>query len=79
MSSDGMVSDGGLPMLMVQVWPELHNILVLILVMVRPWIVGGGGAARSTAHTWQQLGGKVKMIFGGNRELNDYEWIETMQ
>ena len=41
-------------------------------------IVGGGGAARSTAYTWQQLGGRVR-VFGGNRELTDYKWIETMQ
>ena len=38
-------------------------------------IIGGGGAARSTAHTWQKLGGKVK-IFGGKRDLSDYEWLE---
>ncbi|DAC60469.1 MAG TPA: hypothetical protein HA354_00270 [Candidatus Poseidoniaceae archaeon] len=39
-------------------------------------IIGGGGAARSTAHTWQKLGGKVK-IFGGKRDLSDNGWLEV--
>ena len=37
-------------------------------------IIGGGGAARSTAHTWQTLGGTVK-VFGGKRDLGDYDWF----
>jgi hypothetical protein len=37
-------------------------------------IIGGGGAARSTAHTWQMIGGTVK-AFGGKRDLNDYDWF----
>ncbi|MDP7372897.1 MAG: hypothetical protein QF588_03315 [Candidatus Poseidoniaceae archaeon] len=41
-------------------------------------IIGGGGAARSTAHTWQQLGGKVK-IFGGKRDLGDFEWLKPTE
>ena len=41
-------------------------------------IVGGGGAARSTAYTWQQLGGRVRVI-GGNRQLTDYTWLETIE
>lgn len=40
-------------------------------------IIGGGGAARSTAHTWQKLGGKVK-IFGGNRSLDDHDWLSSV-
>ena len=37
-------------------------------------IIGGGGAARSTAHTWTTLGGTVK-AFGGKRNLHDYDWF----
>ena len=37
-------------------------------------IIGGGGAARSTAHTWQKLGGKV-VILGGKRDMNEYDWF----
>jgi len=37
-------------------------------------IIGGGGAARSTAHTWTTLGGSVKAL-GGKRDLNDYDWF----
>jgi hypothetical protein len=37
-------------------------------------VIGGGGAARSTAHTWQKLGGTVK-VFGGKRDLGDYDWF----
>ena len=38
-------------------------------------IIGGGGAARSTAHTWTTMGGTVK-AFEGKRDLNDYDWYE---
>ena len=37
-------------------------------------IIGGGGAARSTAKTWQQLGGSVR-IFGGKRDITDFDWF----
>ena len=39
-------------------------------------IVGGGGAARSTARTWQKLGGKV-LNLGGKRDLDNYDWFES--
>ena len=39
-------------------------------------IVGGGGAARSTARTWQELGGVVKS-FGGKRDLRDFDWFKS--
>ena len=39
-------------------------------------IVGGGGAARSTARTWQKLGGKV-LNLGGTSDLDNYDWFES--
>ena len=39
-------------------------------------IVGGGGAARSTARTWQKLGGKV-LNLGGKRDLDNYDWFDS--
>ena len=39
-------------------------------------IIGGGGAARSTARTWQKLGGKVVNL-GGKRDLADYDWYDS--
>ena len=39
-------------------------------------IVGGGGAARSTARTWQKLGGKV-LNLGGKRDLDNYDWFNS--
>ena len=39
-------------------------------------IVGGGGAARSTARTWQKLGGKV-LNLGGKRDLTNYDWYDS--
>ena len=39
-------------------------------------IVGGGGAARSTARTWQKLGGKV-LTLGGKRDMTNYDWYDS--
>ena len=39
-------------------------------------IIGGGGAARSTARTWQKLGGKV-LNLGGKRDLDNYDWFDS--
>ena len=39
-------------------------------------IVGGGGAARSTARTWQKLGGKV-LNLGGKRDLSNFDWYDS--
>lgn len=40
-------------------------------------IVGGGGAARSTAYAWTKSGGKLKVI-PGRRTLNDGPWTESI-
>ncbi len=39
-------------------------------------IIGGGGAARSTARTWQKLGGKV-LNLGGKRDLANNDWYNS--
>lgn len=40
-------------------------------------IIGGGGAARSTAQTWTKCGGKVA-ILGGKRDLSEYDWLTSV-
>jgi len=40
-------------------------------------IVGGGGAARSTAHAWAKSGGKIKII-SGRRTIDDGPWSESI-
>lgn len=40
-------------------------------------IVGGGGAARSTAYAWAKSGGKVKII-PGRRELDNGPWDDSV-
>jgi len=41
-------------------------------------ILGGGGAARSTAHAWTNAGGKV-IALEGRRSLSDGDWITGKQ
>ena len=40
-------------------------------------LVGGGGAARSTAYAWVKCGGRVR-ILGGKRDLSELDWIEHL-
>jgi len=40
-------------------------------------IVGGGGAARSTAYAWSKSGGKLKLI-SGRREIDDGPWSDSI-
>ena len=49
-------------------FPPQHTVLGLI---------GGGGAARSTALAWSQNGGLIRSM-GGRRELGDGPWMNSM-
>ena len=40
-------------------------------------LIGGGGAARSTAQAWSQHGGLIN-ILGGRRELGDGPWSDSL-
>ncbi len=40
-------------------------------------LIGGGGAARSTAHAWSQNGGLIRSL-GGGRELGSGPWMNSM-
>ena len=40
-------------------------------------IVGGGGAARSTAFAWAKSGGKIKII-AGRRTIDEGPWSESI-
>ena len=40
-------------------------------------IVGGGGAARSTAYAWAKSGGKLKLI-SGRRTIDDGPWSDSL-
>lgn len=40
-------------------------------------LIGGGGAARSTAKAWTEQGGAIR-ILGGRRELGDGPWSEFL-
>lgn len=40
-------------------------------------LIGGGGAARSTAYAWSKSGGKIKLI-SGRRSLDDGPWSDAI-